>query len=210
LHAVKLLRERNIPVQLKATWMKTNWREKDLIMKIVEDYDTTFRSGSMLIHCRDGDERPTELLIPSEDLKEMHRISFEKRPKEKQKLPPEPEPVPEEVRKKTYPCGVGHTSLNIDSCGNIYPCAAMRIKLGNIRTDRIADIWKKSQVLERIRKVTLDDLEDCRECALWTRCNRCAGLAHQETGSYTARSPQACEFAEATKKFYDEKKCEIE
>ena len=210
LHAVKLLRDRNVPVQLKATWMKLNWREKDLIMKIVEDYDTTFRSGSMLIGCRDGDTKPSELLIPPEELQEMHREAFEKRPKEQQKLPPEPKIVPEEQRKQTYPCGVGHTSVNIDSHGNIYPCAAMRIPLGNVRTDRIADIWKNSPDLQKIRTVTLDCLEDCRECTLWTRCNRCAGLAHQETGSYTAKSPQACEFAEATKKFYDEKKCEIE
>ena len=210
LHAITLLRERNIPVQLKATWMRVNWREKELIMKIVEDYDTSFRSGSMLIYCRDGDTKPTELLIPAEELQEMHREAFEKRPKEQQKLPAEPKIVPEEQRKQTYPCGVAHTSINIDSRGNIYPCAALRIQLGNIKTDRIADIWKDAPDLLKMRTVTLDHLDDCRECALWSRCNRCAGLAHQETGSYTAKSPQACEIAEATKKFYDEKKCEIE
>jgi len=52
-------------------------------------------------------------------------------------------------------------------------------------------------VLREIRGIRLADLPDCRSCALFDLCPRCAGVADMESGSLLAKSPQACRIAEA-------------
>ena len=125
-------------------------------------------------------------------------------------LPPDPPPLSEEEKKNTIPCGIGQTSVRIDVYGNVYPCAAVNVPLGNAKTTPLAEIWHGSEELAKIRAIRLADLPECSVCNLWQRCTRCTGLALMETGSLLGASPQACRVARILHEFLEEKRCELQ
>jgi radical SAM protein with 4Fe4S-binding SPASM domain len=125
------------------------------------------------------------------------------------RLPPPPAPVPEKDRTGVIPCGAGQTSCVVGASGDVYPCAAIPITLGNVRTEEFKAIWAGSEELRRIRAIRLSDLTACRSCELFTRCNRCAGAALAESGSLLGPSSSACAVARAFEKLCEERRCEL-
>lgn len=65
------------------------------------------------------------------------------------------------------PCGAGRNIIHITYKGDIVPCSLFteeKFVQGNIRKDRIEDIWKTSQLLRFFRKTTVDDIPKCSSC----------------------------------------------
>jgi radical SAM protein with 4Fe4S-binding SPASM domain len=95
-----------------------------------------------------------------------------------------------------YICGAGHSMLCIAPDGEVYPCNALRIKLGNVKNQTLKDIWQSSPKLLQWRKATIDDLKECKDCELLKKtgaCSFCPGSAMQEKGSPFAKYSEACE-----------------
>lgn len=87
---------------------------------------------------------------------------------------------------KRYYCGTGLSTLFLDSNGDIYPCAntmCSRFLLGNIKMDNVIDIWN-SKTLNEIRKINVNNFENCRDCDLKYICTGyCRGLTYQVTNN---------------------------
>ena len=66
------------------------------------------------------------------------------------------------------PCGAGRTFVHVSYNGNIVPCSLLsnekEFYLGNVKKDKIKDIWDNSPTFEFFRKTTADDIEICRNC----------------------------------------------
>lgn len=207
LRGARLLQERGVKVQLKTTWMRENIEESEQILSLVEEMDTTFRGASMVIHRRDGSAETADLRATEAQLRAMAQRGYDRNPNKS--IPPPPVPLTEEQKQNISPCGAGQTSCRIDSYGNVYPCAAIDIVLGNLREKDFLTIWRGSEELEKVRAIRLSELTECSSCDLFLRCNRCAGLARMETGSLLGPSHQACLAARAFEGFYEEKRCEL-
>ena len=209
IEGARLLIDHGINVQLKTTWMKLNIDESEEIQDLVNDLGvTSFRGGNLIIHRRDGSAESSSLAAEESQMRAMQQRRLDRYPGAQ--LPPDPPPLSEEQKKDIIPCGAGQTSLRIDAYGNVYPCAAINVPLGNVKTTPLAEIWYGSEELKRIRAIRLADLPECSACDLWQRCTRCAGLALMETGSLLAASPQACRVARIQYKFLEEKQCELQ
>jgi radical SAM protein with 4Fe4S-binding SPASM domain len=92
-------------------------------------------------------------------------------------------------------CGAGHKTLCVGSDGEVYPCNALRISLGNVRETPLSDIWQNSPALLKWRKSSMDDLKECVNCELLKAmgvCSFCPGAALQEKGSPFAKYDEAC------------------
>jgi radical SAM protein with 4Fe4S-binding SPASM domain len=209
LRGARLLVERGVFVQLKMTWMRENIEEAEQIQALVEEIGASaFRSAYMVIHRRDGSAEVADMRATPEQLRAVARRAYEQHGEKG--IPPEPEPLTEEQKRETSPCGAGQSSCCIDSYGNVYPCAAIDTVLGNLREESFAAIWRGSEELKQIRAIRIADLPECSTCHLFMRCSRCAGLAKMETGSLLAASPQACVVARAFEDFFQEKRCELQ
>ena len=49
-------------------------------------------------------------------------------------------------------CGAGINNLGISSEGDVYPCIFLREKIGNLKTDKLVDIWNNSITLKNLRE----------------------------------------------------------
>jgi radical SAM protein with 4Fe4S-binding SPASM domain len=207
IRGAQLLLDRDIMVQLKTTWMKLNIDESEEIHDLAESMGASFRGGNLIIHRRDGSAESSSLAAEEDQMWAMRQRRLDRYPDAQ--LPPDPPPLSEEQKRETIPCGVGQTSVRIDSYGNVYPCAAVNTPLGNLKDTPFVEIWRGSDELKRIRAIRLSDLPECGDCDLWPRCTRCAGLALMETGSLVSASPQACRTARILHEFLEEKRCEL-
>lgn len=70
-------------------------------------------------------------------------------------------------------CGAGSSVISIAADGNVYPCAGLHeeeFSAGNIRNQNIEEIWKKSDVLRKLRSLSVLDIAKCRTCELKFIC----------------------------------------
>jgi radical SAM protein with 4Fe4S-binding SPASM domain len=98
------------------------------------------------------------------------------------------------------PCDTVFNGGSIDPEGNVYVCNQLQIVGGNILTQPLSEIWKKSPEFQQLREIKLRNLKDCAKCELFQYCTRCPGLAYLEDGDVLGCSSVAKEVAEARRK----------
>ena len=98
-------------------------------------------------------------------------------------------------------CSIGTTPV-ITPRGDVYPCVLTKyeqLKLGNVRTTSLGDIYDHSDTLSELLLCTVDTIEKCRDC--WNRyyCGGgCRGCAFAFSRTIHTSDPYQCE---ARKKF---------
>ncbi len=163
---------KNIPAMLDEG-MKVNinsaltaWNENEvegmfaiadrLGVKLQIDTDVTPRD--------DGDMEPLSISASDEGIREMLKFSMRRAAKAKSKvtipikLPATEMSVrgasaPRAKEKKLKNCAVGSSVVSIDPFGNVYPCVALRLKVGDLHENSIVQIWNGSKELEAIREM---------------------------------------------------------
>ena len=111
--------------------------------------------------------------------------------------------VPEKDRTDDYICAQLHISLSIDPEGNINPCNRLPIVLGNIKADRIRDVWEQSIKLKQLANTKWGNLSKCIPCPFLKYCVRCAGAALLEDNDLFGCSSLAYLIAEARYNVYE-------
>lgn len=84
-------------------------------------------------------------------------------------------------------CGAGRLYCGLEPNGDITPCVFMPIVLGNIRRDRLRDVWHSSEVLWKLRD--RDALEGCGACGYRYICGGCRARAYGYYGDVQAPDP---------------------
>jgi radical SAM protein with 4Fe4S-binding SPASM domain len=89
-------------------------------------------------------------------------------------------------------CGGGTTAFAINPYGDVYPCIAFPLVVGNVLEKDFADIWENSPELRRLRGKEDDLPEECRSCDLLEKCALCMALSYLEEGEASALSRERC------------------
>ena len=84
-------------------------------------------------------------------------------------------------------CGAGRLYCGLEPNGDIIPCVFMPIKLGNIRKDRLRDIWHSSELLWKLRD--REALKSCGACEYRYVCGGCRARAYGYYGDVQAPDP---------------------
>ena len=85
-------------------------------------------------------------------------------------------------------CLAGTAYCIISPRGKVQPCAYLNMELGDVRETPFDEIWKNSQVLNRLR--TLEYSGGCGECQFKRACGGCrARAAIYHEGDYMAEEP---------------------
>lgn len=85
-------------------------------------------------------------------------------------------------------CHAGNMYFSLRPNGDIYPCTFLPIKVGNIRDQSLADIWRKSQVLNKLRQRQILKGK-CGCCEYRESCGGCRGRAYACTGDFLETDP---------------------
>lgn len=92
---------------------------------------------------------------------------------------------------EAFDCNIGMAALVISPTGNIIPCGTFPIEqplCGNIRTKQLRDVWFHDPLLRKIRKLSVQWIEECDSCVLKYICGGgCRALSFKEFGSVDAR-----------------------
>lgn len=88
---------------------------------------------------------------------------------------------------KSYGCGIGtNRAVYVKPDGTLYPCADTALsafRLGNLKTDSLAEIWEHSAILQELRGLNIDTMnERCASCDVRYMCaGNCRGENYQTT-----------------------------
>ena len=66
----------------------------------------------------------------------------------------------------THLCNAGTNGLQIDTNLNVHPCPGWDLSLGNLKNEKLSDIWLKSEKLQKVRDVILRDFPKCVKCEI--------------------------------------------
>ena len=181
-NAVILLKQNGLKVGLKTILMRGN------IAELKEIYDLGLRMG---IETHQFAEEITSRIDGSGASEAVQIDEFALFAYYRQDVPNPPEYIkelPQEEARKKEICSAGTYGVAVSCYGDVYPCAELRLPLGNIKNETFGAIWKKQDsFLEKLRSIKqYGDLEDCRECALVNFCRRCHGQAWYEAGDWSS------------------------
>lgn len=103
-------------------------------------------------------------------------------------------------------CAAGINNLCISANGDAYPCNGWQsYKAGNVRTEKLKEIWNNSIVLNKLRSIKRSDFPECEDCDAAEYCNICLARNCNESGGDPLKvNPHFCEIAHLNKKIYEE------
>jgi len=186
--AARMLRERGVPVVLKATVMRPNAGELQAMDDLARELDCQFNASPSVVACRNGDTDPLELALSNEELAELDQSLLNGG-----LIPGE-----DSSQGATLICKAGRTVAGISPKGDVYPCIMWPRSIGNIRERRLKDIWHTNpdEFLVAIRELEDKDISGCLECDIQRYCKRCPGMAWQENQTFAGPASTICAAAQ--------------
>ena len=85
-------------------------------------------------------------------------------------------------------CGAGRIYMAIQPDGIVTPCVFLPIPVGDLRKDKLRDIWEKSKVINDLKDKDLLK-PPCGECEYRYVCGGCRARAYAYFGDYLAADP---------------------
>lgn len=123
----------------------------------------------------------------------------------------EPNPLygvaPQEAARLKSTCGPATVGCCISPYGDVFPCVAFRIPIGNVREKSFKELWHTppEPIQDLLSVQTYADLPDCKECEFVAQCKRCHGDNYfQNRGDWKKCHKTALLVAKVTKKIEDE------
>ena len=88
-------------------------------------------------------------------------------------------------------CGAGYESFCIAPNGDVMPCCAFHMPIGNLSSQDLDTILQSPKLAEW-RNSTLKEFEDCGTHEYCAYCNLCPGLGFSEHGDWRRASENCC------------------
>ena len=199
---VHLLKAHGLRVYLKSVMMKPNIAGFAKLHQLGKDLGVFNHTYSCEVSPRiDGDaQRPRQYQLDGEELAGYlgHEV-----------FPPSTpimEGASEDVARQRHSCGPAVNGCCIDPYGNVYPCVAFRIPLGNVRDKPFHELWYSPPppIQDLISVKTYADLSECSSCELVGFCRRCHGdnLLERDGKGWKACHEQARAIAGVERRLY--------
>lgn len=182
LEAIRMLRARNLPVQIKVPVVKQNIADLDQIQAFAQEVEAVFVANVNITPKDNGDMSPLEHALDDEALEDYYRKYVGDKPE----ITMDPDGLM---------CNTARNSVVISPLGDVFPCVQIKRSVGNVRNRPLRDIWNGHPLLDRLRGLRVRDYAACPSSAGAggkKGCGgQCAGIAHAAAGSFTARDPLA-------------------
>lgn len=191
--AIKLLLSKGIQTRIKCPLMIETAESKNELKKLADDLGVYIQFSMIITAKNDGKQDTFKLRLNKKQIDALISDSDINSFSDTQTK------LSEDIIMKSIPCETIFNGGAIDPKGDVYPCNQWRIVGGNILEKRLIDIWKNSNAFQKLRSITLKELNECSSCGLLSFCTRCPGLAHLEDGTNFGCSSIAKVHAESRK-----------
>lgn len=84
-------------------------------------------------------------------------------------------------------CGCGRLYAALEPNGDVFSCVFLPVKIGNIRDEKLRDIWDKSEVLKKLRD--RNSFKGCGTCPSRYICGGCRARAYGYFGDLQGPDP---------------------
>jgi len=193
--AIKILRGEGVEVYISPTVSKLNFGELPDLFSLAESLDANF-STKVLVPIGEAKILDKYTLSPDEQ-KKFYEFIFAKKADNHMDIVTTCSPYSVLFTKKQAPkddgrihggCTGGIDLLCIAADGRIMPCSRLQMPLGNVRNDKLMDVWYSSEILATLRD--RDNLKGkCRSCAYKNWCGGCRAMALAKLGDHLAEDP---------------------
>jgi len=192
-NAVRELSSRGHEVVVKTVWMKDNYRDFVNWMNMVEELTEAVPLWTSIIAPLDnGSFSNRKYILTNEQIKELRDTQleyFKNKYGEEYKID---DSTPCDIQIPSIPCSAGFSYAGISPDGCVYPCIQIRLKAGNIREESFRKIWNDSKIMNFIRDLSNNPIDECSKCMYNKKCMRCPGISWLESGSLSVANWQFC------------------
>ncbi|HEY7096879.1 MAG TPA: radical SAM protein [Terriglobales bacterium] len=189
IEAIRFIKSQGLKVTVANVLMRGNSEDHAGVQALAKELGASYTLDPTITPKIDGDDSIVALRIPGSELHSVFRTeALVGNVEEFCALPP---PVGEDVM-EAYPCSAGHTAIYVSPYGDVTPCVQFPLPSGNVRREKLMDIWRYSPELNEVRSIHARDLPVCSTCSHVGTCTRCPGLAYME-GSMRGPSTADCE-----------------
>jgi radical SAM protein with 4Fe4S-binding SPASM domain len=200
LDSIKLLKSKNIPVQVRTTVTKRSLSELEDLAKLLAELKVDSFLLAEFIPVGRGMAWEKDLLLNDEEkavFQETYVRIKEAYPELSLRGGPygylegQKDFAGANEFRRSIMCGL----LRGDWCqimpdGTVTPCDLIIFRAGNIRTQSIQEIWNNSPVFKTFREFDLENLKgSCGSCAYKRICGGCRALAFLFNGDFYAEDP---------------------
>lgn len=198
LRALRLLREREVPVTIKTTLLRDNVAQFAQMQQLAQSYGAHYTWDPVVTPRRDGERSPLSLAMTDDQFRRWTRESdFSAQQLSAMQGCPSADLLAGE-----HMCGAGTSSCRIDADGNVYPCVEIFVPGGSLMQQPFKEIWEGGAIFGQMRQTHLSDFT-CGSCALREGCVRtCPGLFLQETGSLFTPPARICDMTKERHKVF--------
>lgn len=205
LGGIGCLRAAGVPFQINMTLTRHNAHQLDAVFELAEQLGAAAIHFFMLVPVGCGGEfDPSDLLSAADYEKQLLAVAQKQQTAKleiKVTCAPHYERILHQHKlKKGHPskgCLAGLGVLFVSHRGQVFPCGYLPVECGHILTAPLAQIWKTSPDLARMRDA--DQLEGkCGVCGYRYVCGGCRARALAATGSYMQSEPM-CVYEPPTK-----------
>jgi radical SAM protein with 4Fe4S-binding SPASM domain len=197
--AARRLLARKVPVKLKAPAMSTNAADLAALARLAQEIGAFYSFDPKITGLENGDQAPVTLRMDAATLAAFYRdpatgvadalaSSFAGYDPARPKRPD-----------GNTPCGAGLRGVSINPQGQVWPCNALPLVVGDLTRQSFAQVWSGSTALEDVRQLRWASLAECNACGVRDYCQRCHGMALLEQGELRGPSLEACRHAVAVR-----------
>jgi AdoMet-dependent heme synthase len=194
LAAMRLIKDAGITLIMKANITRLNLHEIDAMIALAKGLGANMQFSSIITAKDDGGTAPLHYRMDDEGLFAALmalRLAGNAEPAE-----PELFSEGENLGAGTMlSCNAGRGSAEIHANGDVSPCVALPIVLGNIRLQKFHDLWYNNTRVKRLLQLGEGKILECLRCEYSIYCMRCPGAAMGESGSMLLPTSDECRFA---------------
>lgn len=202
-HNLELLVSKGIHILISCPIMKQNLSTAKSLRQYADTLGVDLYYDYVMMAQCDGDKGNLSTRLSRDEMRQMIQFMIDTKPEYVEAIM-ESKSLQEVLskkfaRRKTM-CSILSSGLCIDTDGSAYPCPGWNgMKLGNIKTMPLSDIWYDSQVVHKLRSITPIDFHQCVNCHLQNFCDMCAVYNYNENNDIFFICKSFCECAQMMK-----------
>ena len=169
-NAIQILHSKNIPIFVSCPAMKQNKIAVTEVMKWCDNQNINSCADIFIFGSSDYEGKNLDNRLSEDDLKDFFEITMQDNASLSYVWGNKNSEC--DFSKELFYSGFSNRLL-VSGDGTIYPMFGFYKKIGHIDTDKLEDVFYNNELLKQARKITIDDIPECKNCYVKEFCHFC-------------------------------------